>query len=118
MDANVFKALGHPERLRVIELLSTRERTVSELVLSLGLSQPTVSKHLAVLRLVNLVKVEARGMKRVYRINRRVPMEVSSWALRAATDEPEYQDSEYEGRVFKVPVGMDYSDFERGFAAV
>ncbi len=49
--------------------LETAEATVSELVDRLGMSQPQVSKHLAVLRTVGLVSVRADGRHRWYRVN-------------------------------------------------
>jgi ArsR family transcriptional regulator len=48
--AKYFRAFGDPTRLRVLELLSDRERSVGDLVATLGLPQPNVSNHLACLR--------------------------------------------------------------------
>lgn len=112
MDANVFRALGHPDRLRIVELLKSRDRTVNEIVLSLGVSQPNVSKHLAVLRDVHLVKVEARGQERVYQLNRRVPTELSAWASRVAEYEVPAE------RTVRLNINRDYTAFERGFTVV
>jgi DNA-binding transcriptional ArsR family regulator len=52
--ARFFKALAHPIRIRIVELLVERERTVQELQTTLALDQSSVSQHLAVLR-ANLV---------------------------------------------------------------
>jgi len=48
--ADFFKALAHPLRIRILETLRGRERSVQELQAALDLDQATVSQHLAVLR--------------------------------------------------------------------
>lgn len=53
--AEFFRALGHPIRIRILELLGGRERSVQELQMALQLSQPLVSQQLAVLRVRNIV---------------------------------------------------------------
>ena len=53
--ATFFKALAHPLRIRILELLVRRERTVQELQDALDAGQPGVSQHLAVLRAHNVV---------------------------------------------------------------
>jgi ArsR family transcriptional regulator, cadmium/lead-responsive transcriptional repressor len=63
-----FRVLGDPTRLRVIEALLERERTVSELVELLGAPQSRVSNHLACLRWCLLVESERRGRTVVYRV--------------------------------------------------
>jgi len=60
-----FKAFGDPSRLRILELLGTKELTVNEIAESIGLSQPTVSRHLAVLREAEVV-IDRRDGQRVY----------------------------------------------------
>jgi DNA-binding transcriptional ArsR family regulator len=61
-----FSALADPNRLRIVELLLASERSVNELVSSLGLKQPHVSKQLKVLREAGVVKVTAKGQQRLY----------------------------------------------------
>ena len=63
-----FRVLGDPTRLRVIDALLERERTVSDLVELLGASQSRVSNHLACLRWCRLVESERRGRTVVYRV--------------------------------------------------
>src|SRR6058998_2392935 len=63
-----FRVLGDPTRLRVIEALLERERTVSGLVELLGAPQSRVSNHLACLRWCRLVESERRGRAVVYRV--------------------------------------------------
>lgn len=59
-----FKAMANESRLRLVGLLSERERSVQELARALSLSEPTVSHHLAVLKEIGLVSVRAEGVVR------------------------------------------------------
>jgi ArsR family transcriptional regulator len=59
----VFKALGHPARLRIVDELAGGERCVGELVAAAGLGWSTVSKHLAVLKAAGVVDDEKRGQQ-------------------------------------------------------
>jgi len=63
-----FRVLGDPTRLRIIEALLERERTVSDLVELVGAPQSRVSNHLACLRWCRLVESERRGRTVVYRV--------------------------------------------------
>lgn len=64
-----FRVLGDPTRLRIVEALLERERTVSELVDLLGAPQSRVSNHLACLRWCRFVDSERRGRTVVYQIS-------------------------------------------------
>ena len=59
--AEFFKALAHPVRIRILEILVSGERSVQELQEALDLDQPTVSQQLAVLRAKNIVKARKEG---------------------------------------------------------
>ena len=59
--ADFFKALAHPIRIRLLELLRVRERSVQELQAALGLDQSTVSQQLAVLRAKHVVGARKEG---------------------------------------------------------
>src|SRR5215510_15774957 len=59
--ADFFKALAHPIRIRLLEALRVRERSVQELQASLGLDQSTVSQQLAVLRAKHVVVARKEG---------------------------------------------------------
>lgn len=59
--ADFFKALAHPLRIRILETLRGRERSVQELQATLDLDQATVSQHLAVLRRKNIVGARKEG---------------------------------------------------------
>jgi ArsR family transcriptional regulator, cadmium/lead-responsive transcriptional repressor len=66
--ARFFRVLGDPTRLKILELLGGRERTVGELVSATGQPQPRVSTHLACLRHCGFVSTERRGKEVVYRL--------------------------------------------------
>ena len=61
---DAFNAVGDPTRRRILGLLAGGEATVGELVERLALPQPQVSKHLRVLREVDLVRCRAEGLDR------------------------------------------------------
>jgi DNA-binding transcriptional ArsR family regulator len=64
-----FNAVAEPKRRRVLEVLGTQELSVNELVERLGWNQPSVSKHLGVLKEVGLVSERRAGRQRLYRVN-------------------------------------------------
>lgn len=67
--ADVFNALGEERRREIVDALAGGEMTVTELVERLGLPQPQVSKHLKVLREVDIVRVRLDGRHHRYRVN-------------------------------------------------
>lgn len=66
--AEVFKALGHPTRLAIVDMLADREMCVNELNESIDADISTVSRHLAVMRNVGLLSSEKRGNQVFYRL--------------------------------------------------
>jgi len=65
----VFRALGHPARVRIVQELSGgEEKCVCELVEACGLGWSTVSRHLAVLREAGVLADEKRGLQVFYRL--------------------------------------------------
>ncbi|HZT74817.1 MAG TPA: metalloregulator ArsR/SmtB family transcription factor [Terriglobales bacterium] len=64
-----FNAVAEPRRRDILAFLAGRERSVSEIVAALGLEQPSISKHLRVLREVDLVRVRREGRQKLYRTN-------------------------------------------------
>ncbi len=66
--SDVFNAIAEPQRRAILNLLAQRERSVNELVTLLDLKQPQVSKHLRVLKEVELVSVRSEGQQHFYRI--------------------------------------------------
>lgn len=61
LKAEFFRTLGHPARIRVLELLSEREHAVSELLADVGVEPANLSQHLAVLRRAGLVTSRKEG---------------------------------------------------------
>lgn len=78
MDA-VFAALAEPNRLAILGLLAERERTVGELERALALPQPSISKHLRVLREGGLVEPRVEAQWRVYRLRPERFREIDRW---------------------------------------
>ncbi len=62
----LFAALAHPTRLRMVELLAERARTVNEVAEALGLLQPNASQHLAILSRAGIVAAAREGATRCY----------------------------------------------------
>jgi DNA-binding transcriptional ArsR family regulator len=76
---DAFNAVAETSRRQLLDAIGTGEATVGELVDRVGLSQPQVSKHLGVLRAVDLVLVRADGRRRWYRVNGPVLQPIHEW---------------------------------------
>src|ERR1700755_1741399 len=81
---DAFNAVAEPRRRQILDLLAQGERPVNDLVELLGLAQPLVSKHLRVLREVDLVHVRDEGRQRVYRLNPEPLNPLHDWLSRYA----------------------------------
>ena len=77
--ADAFNAVAEPRRRQILDLLAAGERPVNDLVELLGLAQPQVSKHLRVLREVDLVHVRDEGRQRMYRLNAEPLKPIHDW---------------------------------------
>lgn len=66
LKAEFFKTLGHPARIRVLELLSEREHAVAEMLPEVGIEPANLSQQLAVLRRANLVVARKEGSSVYY----------------------------------------------------
>lgn len=66
--ASLFSALAHPTRLRIVEMITQRPRTVGDMASELGILQPNISQHLAILFRAGVVKVTPRGAQRYYSV--------------------------------------------------
>jgi len=66
VKADFFKAMAHPARIRMLEILSEGERSVSELIEATGLEGSHVSQQLGVLRRANLVRARKDGTTVIY----------------------------------------------------
>lgn len=77
--ADVFNAVAEPRRREILDVLKVGELPVSNLVATLRLGQPQVSKHLRVLREVGVVAVRSDGRRRLYRLNPLALRPVVEW---------------------------------------
>lgn len=69
--------------MRILQMLDKRSRSVNEIVDFFALTQPTISRHLKVLREAGLVKVDRNGQKMIYSLNADGLREVASGYLRS-----------------------------------
>ena len=74
-----FDVLAEPNRRRILDLLRGKERAVGDLVDALDVSQPAVSKHLAVLRRAGLVEVRTEGQRRIYAVRPEPLQDIDAW---------------------------------------
>lgn len=74
-----FAIIAEPNRRALLNLLATSERSVGELQRQLRMPQPSVSKHLRVLREAGFVESRVDAQRRVYRLRPEPLMEVDSW---------------------------------------
>jgi DNA-binding transcriptional ArsR family regulator len=77
--SDAFNAIAEPRRREILTFLAVAERQVSEIVVAIGLDQPSVSKHLGVLRQVGLVHVRRNGRHRMYRTNAEAIRPLHDW---------------------------------------
>ena len=68
LQAEICRTLSHPARIAILHLLAEEPHEVGRVASELGLSQPNVSKHLAVMRQAGLVEAERDGRGSVYRL--------------------------------------------------
>ena len=76
---SAFTVLAEPSRRAILTLLASGERSVGDLESALNLSQPSVSKHLRVLRDAGFVEATIDAQRRVYRIRPEPLQEVDAW---------------------------------------
>lgn len=67
--SDAFNAVAEPRRRDILNYIAMQERSVSEIVDALEMEQPSVSKHLKVLKEVGLVEVRREGRQMLYRVN-------------------------------------------------
>jgi DNA-binding transcriptional ArsR family regulator len=75
----LFEVLAEPNRRIILDYLRIQERSVSEIVALLSLSQPGVSKHLMILRNAGLVSVRKDLQKHMYSLNAKPLEEIYNW---------------------------------------
>lgn len=66
LKASIFQGLAHPTRLAIVELVMEREMSVGEIMHRLGVEQPTISQHLAILRAKRIVTSRKEGNQVLY----------------------------------------------------
>src|SRR5579862_570429 len=76
----IFRAVADPTRRSILERLQKRELTVLELGEPFRITQPSLSKHLAVLRRSGLIVARRSGRHRFYRLDPRPLERVAAWA--------------------------------------
>jgi DNA-binding transcriptional ArsR family regulator len=77
--SDAFNAVAESRRRDILAFLAARERPVSDIVDGLGFEQPSVSKHLRVLREVGLVHVRRDGRQMLYRTNAEAIRPLHEW---------------------------------------
>ena len=75
----VFNIIAEPNRRAILSLLVASEQSVGEIERELGMSQPTVSKHLRVLRDAGFVEASVDAQRRLYRLRPEPLMEIDAW---------------------------------------
>jgi len=78
--SDAFNAVAEPRRREILNYLALEERPVGDIVATLRLEQPSVSKHLRVLRDVGLVQVRRDGRRMLYRTNADGIRPLHEWA--------------------------------------
>ena len=76
---DAFNAVAEPRRRQILDALAGGEQPVNDLVETLGLAQPQVSKHLRTLREVGAVEVRSEGRQRLYRVNAEALRPIHDW---------------------------------------
>ena len=89
---DVFNAMGDGCRRQILDALSHGEAAVGDIVDQLGLGQPQVSKHLKVLREVDLVRCRHEGRHRLYRVHAPALRPLQTWLARLTADINEHYD--------------------------
>ena len=79
MHSDVFSVIADPTRRRIVRILAEQTHTVGAVVEKLGMSQPTISKHLKVLRDADVVSVTVEGQRRLYSLKPDVFATVTEW---------------------------------------
>jgi len=78
---SAFAIIAEPSRRAILRMLSSSECSVGELMHRLRLPQPSVSKHLKVLREGGFVESRVEAQRRVYRLNPKPLQEVDAWLV-------------------------------------
>ena len=77
--SDAFNAVAEPRRRDILNYLAMQERSVTEIVDAMGMEQPSVSKHLKVLKGVGLVEVRREGRQMLYKVNAMAIRPLHEW---------------------------------------
>lgn len=77
--SDAFNAVAEPRRREILNFLALQERSVGEIVDEMGLEQPSVSKHLRVLKDVGLVQARREGRRMLYQTNAEAIRPLHEW---------------------------------------
>ena len=91
IQAEFCKAMAHPLRLELIDLLKRRDATVTELAEAVEASQANVSQHLAVLRARGVVRADRRGNEVVYSLANRKIVDACVLIRQILTEQADFQ---------------------------
>ena len=69
LQADVCKAIAHPTRIEILQLLREGERCVCEIFPAMKIEQPNVSRHLSVLKKAGILSSRKEGLKVIYTVN-------------------------------------------------
>ena len=81
MYEKVFDALGNECRLRIVHMLIEKDMIAGDIANCFDISQPSVSRHLEVLRRADLVRIRKNGTKVTYSLNKSLMCEVSMYLM-------------------------------------
>ena len=79
--ASAFDIIAEPNRRAILSLLASSEQCVGDIERQLGMPQPTVSKHLRVLRDAGFVESRTEAQRRLYRLNPEPLKELDDWLV-------------------------------------
>jgi hypothetical protein len=102
-----FKALADESRLRIVGLLAQREYSVQALAQALGLKEPTVSHHLAVLKSTGLVTARAEGTTRWHALDRTALENLSYRVLQRAPEAAPAADDDWDSKTLRGFIAAD-----------
>ncbi len=76
-----FKALSDPTRRRILEMLKKSDLSVNEIAAEFDISQPSISRHLSILKNADLVSDERKGQRIIYSLNTSVFESLMGWFI-------------------------------------
>jgi DNA-binding transcriptional ArsR family regulator len=80
--SDAFNAVAEPRRRDILNYLALQERSVNEIVDAMDMEQPSISKHLKVLKDVGLVEAQREGRQMLYKVNAMAIRPLNEWTSR------------------------------------